>query len=95
MCFMTEQQATSDTTENTLAFELWELVAPRINRELPEVSPKDGEEEEKQLEMLDKAYITEMQAQEVTPADLKTVIMAILRINDGKHFFNAKRLKAF
>ena len=86
---MTEQQATSDTTENTLAFELWELVAPRINRELPEVSPKDGEEEEKQLEMLDKAYITEMQSQEVTPADLKTVIMAILRINDGKHFFNA------
>ena len=86
---MTEQQATSDTTENTLAFELWELVAPRINRELPEVSPKDGEEEEKQLEMLDNAYITEMQAQEVTPADLKTVIMAILRINDGKHFFNA------
>ena len=86
---MTEQQATSDTTENTLAFELWELVAPRINRELPEVSPNNGEEEEKQLEMLDKAYITEMQAQEVTPADLKTVIMAILRINDGKHFFNA------
>ena len=25
----------------------------------------------------------------MTPADLKTVVMAILRINDGKHFFNA------
>jgi len=25
----------------------------------------------------------------VAPADLKTIIMAILRINDGKHFFSA------
>lgn len=33
MCFMTEQQASSDTLENTLAFELWELIAPRLERD--------------------------------------------------------------
>jgi hypothetical protein len=30
-----------------------------------------------------------MQAQEILPNDLKTLIMAILRINDGKHFFES------
>lgn len=30
MCFMTEQQATTDSLENNLAFELWELIAPRV-----------------------------------------------------------------
>ena len=44
-------------------------------------------DEEKEADQ-DKAYILEMQAQEVSPADLKTVVMAVLRINDGKHFFN-------
>lgn len=32
MCFLSEQQATADTAENTLAFELWELVAPKVNK---------------------------------------------------------------
>ena len=32
ICFMSEQQATTDTIENSLAFELWELIAPKINR---------------------------------------------------------------
>lgn len=85
MCFMTEQQAVSDSGENTLAFELWELIAPRINRELPD----EAEDEDEAMERLDAAYITEMQAQEISPADLKTVVMAILRTNDGKHFFSA------
>lgn len=85
MCFMTEQQATTDTGENTLAFELWELIAPRIDREMP----GEAEDEDEAMERLDQAYITEMQAQEISPCDLKTVTMAILRINDGKHFFSA------
>lgn len=44
---------------------------------------------ETQDEELEKAYITEVQEQTVSPADLKTVLMAILKFNDGKHFFNA------
>jgi hypothetical protein len=55
MCFMTEQQATSDTVENSLAFELWELIAPKVNREFPDMSLED-----EALEKLDSAYITEM-----------------------------------
>jgi predicted ATP-dependent protease len=55
MCFMTEHQATFDTVENSLAFELWELIAPKINREIGEMSVDE--------EALDAAYITEMQAQ--------------------------------
>ncbi len=38
---------------------------------------------------MDKAYVTEMQAQEILPNDLKTLIMAILRINDGKRFYES------
>ena len=57
MCFMTEAQATSDSSENTLAFELWELIAPRVNRELP---PEVDDEDESAMEKLDQAYITEM-----------------------------------
>ena len=38
MCFMTEHQATSDSAENTLAFELWELIAPPVNRDMPDTS---------------------------------------------------------
>ena len=55
MCFMTEQQATSDTVENSLAFELWELIAPKVNREFPDMSLED-----EALEKIDSAYITEM-----------------------------------
>ena len=57
MCFMTELQATSDSSENTLAFELWELIAPKITRELPDEIDEDNEEA---LEKLDRAYISEM-----------------------------------
>jgi len=32
----------------------------------------------------DKAYITEMQAQEATPADLRVLLMVIMRLNDGR-----------
>jgi len=81
---MTEHQATADTVENSLAFELWELIAPKINREIGDMSIED-----ESLEKLDAAYITEMQAQQVSPADLRTVVLAIMRINDGKHFFLA------
>ena len=56
MCFMTEQQATSDSHENTLSFELWELIAPKVSREFGDMS---GEEEEA-LDKLDQAYITQM-----------------------------------
>ena len=74
----------SDSAENTLAFELWEIVAPRVSRDARlmrsavEIDPEDGEDES------EKQYISEMQAQEVLPSDLKTVIMAILRLNDGR-----------
>ena len=30
-----------------------------------------------------------MQAQEIMPQDLKAILMAILRLNDGKFFVNA------
>jgi hypothetical protein len=59
MCFMTELQATSDSSENTLAFELWELIAPKIARELPDEVDEDNDEA---LEKLDRAYINEMQS---------------------------------
>ena len=48
----------SDSGENTLAFELWELIAPRIEREMPD----EAEDEDEAMERLDAAYITEMQA---------------------------------
>ena len=82
LCFMTEQQAVSDSTENTLAFELWEIVAPKVSRDvmLSHSAVDLGGEDEQE-----KQYITEMQAQEVSVNDLKTVIMAILRMNDGKN----------
>jgi hypothetical protein len=41
--------------ENSLAFELWELIAPKVNREFPDMSLED-----EALEKLDSAYITEM-----------------------------------
>ena len=60
MCFMTEHQATNDTSENSLAFEMWELIAPKVEREMPEL-PEDGkEDEEEQMDRLEKAYITEV-----------------------------------
>lgn len=86
MCFLTEQQATADTAENTLSFELWELIAPKVTKQLDVLSAEGNEE---LMDKMDHEYITEVQAQEVSIADLKSVVMAILRINDGKHFFNA------
>ena len=41
-----------------MAFELWELIAPKINRELPD----EVDDEDEAMERLDQAYITEMQA---------------------------------
>ena len=61
MCFMTEAQATSDSLENNLAFELWEIIAPKVQRDL--ISAVDDQLEAEQ----DQAYITEMQAQEILP----------------------------
>lgn len=88
MCFMTEQQATTDTAENALAFELWELVAPRVSRALDQLS--DQEDEEEAMRKIDEAYVTEVQAQQVAAIDLRTVTMAILRLNDGKRFMAAQ-----
>ena len=48
---MTEQQATADTLENTLAFELWEMLAPKVNREMSVLSA--AEEDTSAIEKLD------------------------------------------
>ena len=49
---MTEQQAYNDSAENTLAFELWELIAPKISRELPYLENSVVDEDEA-MEKLD------------------------------------------
>ena len=51
MCFMTEHQATNDTSENSLAFEMWELIAPKVQRDLTELG--NAEEEQEAMERLD------------------------------------------
>ena len=85
LCFMTEQQAVSDSVENTLAFELWEIVAPKLSRDAMFMRSDGGGDADGGEDESEKQYITEMQAQEVPPNDLKAVIMAILRLNDGRN----------
>ena len=41
MCLLTEQQASTDCHESQLAFDLWEVIAPKVEREMNE-SVDDG-----------------------------------------------------
>lgn len=52
MCFLTEAQATADTAENTLAFELWEIIAPKVDKPLDALLSGD-EENLEEAEKLD------------------------------------------
>ena len=102
MCMMTEVQASADSSESQLAFEMWEMIAPQkinksdlIHRAEAAVQNNKREEESKNLEdndeddvdvQLDLIYMSELKVQQINIQDLKTIIMAILKINDGKHF---------
>ena len=57
MCLLTSQQANSDCQQSQLAFDLWEIIAPSVDKDLNE-----SEDESKvQIE-----YQTEVTSKEVT-----------------------------
>ena len=68
-----------------MTFELWEIVAPKVKRDL-DVSC-DSENEKKE----EANYLTEVTSKEVTLYDMKTALMAILKYNDGKRFVEASK----
>lgn len=84
MCLMTEQQASQDCHENQLAFDLWEIIAPKVDREV-HMSVANTES----LADIEQDYLDKVKDKMITLNDLKTVLMAILRFNDGKRFMDA------
>lgn len=69
-----------------LVLEIWEIIAPHIDREMCE-SDADSDENEK----ADLDYIKKLKSQEITLYDLKTIMLAILRLNDGKRFVEGEK----
>ena len=67
-----------------MAFDLWEIIAPKIEKGLEESII--GEEAIAQMEL---EYVEQVKASVVTVNDLKTILMAILRYNDGRRFMDA------
>lgn len=82
MCLLTEQQASIDCHESQLAFDLWEVIAPKVEREMNESVDDGGAQMEQE-------YREEVKAKFITLFDLRTILMAILRYNDGKRFVDA------
>ena len=66
-------------------FELWEIVAPKVVRDLN--LSADSENEKK----VEENYQTEVMSKEVTLYDMKTILMAILKYNDGKRFIEGSK----
>ena len=84
MCLLTEGEASGENAENHLIFDLWEIVAPKVDKELA-MSVSDAEQN---TEMEDE-YMEKVKQGEVKINDVKTIVMGILRYNDGKRFVDA------
>ena len=66
-----------------MAFDLWEVIAPAV--------VKDLHESDDDSKVLISEYKTEVTSKEVTLQDVKTVLFAILKFNDGKRFVEASK----
>jgi len=76
--FLSEQQALTNSLESQLITEVWNIIAPVKQANEEEGSGSD----------------TGAKAEEVSIEDLKVIVMAILRVNDGKRFVNASEAPA-
>ena len=94
--FLTDTQAQSGCVENLLIFDMWEIIAPKVERDLahldkePELNETEDLDvsytEDTGVDSKERSYRKEVRAQEVNLADVKGILMAILKINDGKTF---------
>ena len=84
MCALTDVQAQQDCPENQLAFDLWEIIAPKVDKELA-MSVSDVE----QINEMEDEYMEKVKQGSVKLVDVKTILMGILRFNDGKRFVDA------
>ena len=66
--------------------EIWEIIAPRVEREICESDAGSDENEKADLD-----YVNKLKSQEITLYDLKTIMLAILRLNDGKRFLDSEK----
>ena len=81
-------------------FDVWEIIAPRVEREL-EFSDKtalDGvpdldvsQNEDLGIDSSERSYRKEVRSAEISLEDLRVILMAILKYNDGNTFADTEQ----
>ena len=103
---ITQQQALSDSVENRLLFDMFEIIAPPVERELDlsdeEPMPKshdqqsdsneegENDPEDMSFNERERSYRRQVKAHNVCLPDVKVILMAVLKLNDGKKFMEGK-----
>ena len=79
-------------------FDVWEIIAPTVERDLSNIDKEklDPQLDVSQMEDLgvdgeERSYRKEVRNLEVTLDDLKIILMAILRLNDGSTFVETEK----
>ena len=80
-------------------FDVWEIIAPRVERDLDQSIDKNIEDsdsldesinEDIGIDSKERSYRKEVRAAEISIADLRVILMAILKYNDGKTFADSE-----
>lgn len=92
---LTREQAQTNCVENLLIFDIWEIIAPKVERDLTGIDKEDEsladdhdltQTEDVGIDSRERNYRKELRSMEVNLEDVRVMLMAITRLNDGKTF---------
>jgi len=79
-------------------FDVWEIIAPKVERDLTNIDSDESPLNEADVTMSEdigfgareRNYRKELRSMEVHLEDIRVILMAILRLNDGKTFVESE-----
>lgn len=80
--------------ENILMFDIWESIAPKVERDLTYIDDEVVELNENDVTLIEdlgidskeRNYRKELRSMEVNLEDVRVLLMAVMKLNDGKTF---------
>lgn len=92
-------QANTHCIENALMFDVWEIMAPKVERDLTNIDNDESMVNEADVTLIEdygiskteRNYRKELRNMQVSLQDLKVMLMMISRLNDGKTFIESEQ----
>lgn len=91
---LTAEQASTNCVETNLIFDVWEIIAPKVERDLASIDVDESVLNDADVTLIEdhgiskseRNYRKELRNSMVTLKDIRVILMAIMRLNDGKTF---------